>query len=146
MNDYHIRPARKNDRPFIRRLIWRVRINPFGLHWENFLVASDDDHTLLGCGQLKSHGLDSVELASIAVQEEHRGRGIARTIIEGLITRGPRPLYLLCLPELTEFYARFGFTRTGREGLPPYFRRVAAFTGIVRRLHRSRVPVIMRLD
>lgn len=146
MNDYHVRPARRDDRRLIRRLIWRVRINPFGLHWENFLVASNDDHALLGCGQLKSHGPGSVELASIAVEEQHRGRGIARMIIERLIARAPRPLYLLCMPELTGFYARFGFTQAGREGLPRHFSRIAALAGVASRLHRSRAPVIMRLD
>lgn len=142
---YHIREATRSDRAAIRRLIRRVRINPFGLHWQNFLVAVDGDHSLLGCGQLKPHGPRAVELASIAVVEKHRGNGIARAVIERLLERGPRPLYLLCLPDLTPFYARFGFAPASRAGLPRYFRRIATFASVARLLHHSRSPVIMRL-
>lgn len=142
---YKVREATKGDRAAIRRLIWRVRINPFGLHWQNFLVAVNGDRSLVGCGQLKRHGPQAVELASIAVKEEHRGNGIARAVIERLLERGPRPLYLLCLPQLTPFYARFGFSPAGRGGLPRHFRRIVAFAAVVRLFHRSRSPVVMRL-
>jgi len=127
-------------------LVWKVGINPFGLHWQNFLVAKDRRRRLIGCGQLKPHGRRSIELASIAVEEEYRNRGVARTVIEELLEGAPRPLYLVCLPRLSSFYERFGFTAANAGHLPLHFRRVRRLARIIRVLHRSRAPVIMRLD
>ncbi len=146
MNDFEIRRARRSDRTSIRKLVWRVGINPFGLHWHNFLVAVDGRGRLIGCGQLKPHGRRIVELASIAVEQKSRGLGVARTLIESLIERGPRPLFLICLPKMAGLYARFGFVVASSGPLPSYFLRIRRMATIVRILHRSRAPVVMRLD
>ena len=146
MNNFSIRTARRSDRTPIRKLIWKVRINVFGLNWRNFLVATDGGGRLIGCGQLKPHGRRTIELASIAVDERVRGQGIARALIETLLTRAPRPLYLICLPGMTGLYERFGFSRAPGEGLPRHFRIVARVSVFARHFHRSHAPVIMRLD
>lgn len=146
MNDYTIARATRRDRARIRRLVWKVGINPFGLRWQNFLVAKDGRKKLIGCGQLKPHGKRTIELASIAVEEEFRSRGVARAVIEELLAGAPRPLYLVCLPRLTRFYERFGFIAADTDHLPLHFRRIRRVARIIRALHRSRVPVIMRLD
>ena len=40
---------------------------------------------MLGCGQLKPHGKDVIELASIVVEPSHQHQGFARVIIEYLV-------------------------------------------------------------
>lgn len=146
MSDYRIRKASRDDRVAIRRLVWKVRINPFRLHWQNFVVAVADDQRLVGCGQLKPHGPNTIELASIAVEEEFRKRGVARAVIEELTGSGPRPLFLVCLANLTGFYSRFGFSEVDSEPIPPHFAHVRRISKIARALHRSRFPVVMRLE
>ena len=121
-----IRPATKKDLPAIRRLIFSVHINPTGLDWRHFLVAVTPDGDLLGCGQIKSHFDGSRELASIAVQEEARGQGIARAVILELLVRETiRPLYLMCRARLEPLYVRFGFRKIVPVDMPPYFQRIS---------------------
>lgn len=146
MADFHLRRATERDRARIRRLIWRVHINPFGLDWRNFIVAVDAKGRFLGCGQLKPHGPRTRELASIAVVESARGRGVAQAIVARLTASGPRPLYLICLPELMPLYARFGFEEGDSRPLPPHFRRIRRFARFARLLRRSRAAVVMALD
>jgi N-acetylglutamate synthase-like GNAT family acetyltransferase len=128
---YSLRPATRADFPWIRRLIRRARINPFGLDWQRFVVAEDDAGNVVGCGQLKPHGRTLVELASIAVDEAHRGRGIARLIIERLLADGPRPLYLTCRSGLRPLYAKWGFRELTLPEMPPYYQRLARVVSIL---------------
>ena len=125
MAEYTIRPARREDFPAIRALIHVVHINPTGLDWRRFQVAVDPDGRLLGCGQVKVHGDGSRELASIAVREQFRSRGVARAVIEALLQREPRrPLYLMCRAPLEPFYGRFSFKIVVPAEMPAYFRRI----------------------
>ena len=82
MPDYEIRPAREAEAAQIKDLIHMVGINPTGLDWKRFLVAVYGPGEVIGCGQVKPHGEDILEMASIAVHPDHRGKGIARAIIE----------------------------------------------------------------
>src|SRR5512142_861341 len=102
--DFVLRPATSDDAAAIRRLIRLVKINPLGLDWRRFALAVDDLGNMLGCGQLKPHEDGLLELASIAVVPEQRGNGVARAIIEHLISIAPRPLYLTCRSHLGPFY------------------------------------------
>jgi N-acetylglutamate synthase-like GNAT family acetyltransferase len=95
-----------------------------GLDWHRFIVAVDQAGRLAGCGQIKTHRDGSIELASIAVSREYRGRGIARSIIERLIRRAGRPLYLMCRASLEPFYGKWGFVSVESTEMPPYFGRV----------------------
>ena len=125
MADHILRPAEQGDFPAIRSLIHTVQINPFGLDWRHFIVAITPSGLLLGCGQVKTHSDGSRELASIAVQESARRKGIARAIIEELLRReARRPLYLMCRARLETLYAKFGFRAIGGEKMSPYFRKI----------------------
>src|SRR5512147_749619 len=104
-----IRPARETDAAPIRDLIHLVGINPLGLDWKRFVVAVNDRDEMIGCGQLKPHGRDILELASIAVYLEQQGKGVARFIIAHLLKDSPLPLYLMCESSLGPFYEKFGF-------------------------------------
>ena len=126
MVDYVIRPATRQDFAEIRALIHAVSINPTGLDWRRFLVAVSPDNTLLGCGQIKPHFDGSRELASIAVQEQMRGQGVARAVILELLAReSTRPLYLMCRARLEPLYRKFGFRAIGLDAMPPYFQRIS---------------------
>ncbi len=126
MVDLIIRPAMREDFPSIRALIHAVKINPTDLDWHRFLVAVTQENKLLGCGQIKPHYDGSLELASIAVQEQARGHGVARAVIQELLLRETtRPLYLMCRARLESLYVKFGFHAIGLADMPPYFRRIS---------------------
>ncbi|MBI3162665.1 MAG: GNAT family N-acetyltransferase [Anaerolineales bacterium] len=124
MPEFEIRPALESESAQIKDLIHMVGINPMGLDWRRFLVAVEGSGRVVGCGQVKPHGEDILELASIAVPPEFRGRGIARRIIETLLAQNPRPLYLMCVSHNGPMYEKFGFRVLDGNGMPKYFRRI----------------------
>ena len=126
MADFRIRPAVPEDFPSIRALIHIVKINPTGLDWHHFLVAVTPENKLLGCGQIKPHYDGSLEMASIAVLEQARGKGVARAVIQEILLRETtRPLYLMCRARLESLYVKFGFHAISLVNMPPYFRRIS---------------------
>ena len=132
---YSIQPATKEHHPAIKALINEAGINPMGLNWGRFLVALENDGTLIGCGQVKPHGDGSRELASIAVAREWRNQRIARAIIQELSEQHPLPLWLTCMSQLVPFYEPFGFVEvTERDDMPTYFRRVTRIFPLYARL------------
>ncbi len=131
MVDFALRPATVDDSPFIKDLIHRVGINPMDLDWHRFVIAVDGSGKMLGCGQLKPHGRNVIELASIAVEPSYQHQGIARGIIEHLIARAPRPLYLTCRSRLGSFYEKWGFRSIEPDEMPPYFRRLSRLVNVI---------------
>ena len=125
MTDYLLRPARESESAQIKALIRLVGINPIGLDWKRFVVAANDQDEIIGCGQLKPHGKEILELASIAVFPEHRRQGIASAIIRHLLKDSPRPLYLTCVSSNGPFYEKFGFVSIPYEEMPRYFQRLS---------------------
>jgi amino-acid N-acetyltransferase len=142
-----IRPAREMEAAQIRDLIHMVGINPMGLDWKRFVVAVNERDEIIGCGQIKPHGQDVLELASIAVYPEHQGKGVARAIIEHLLHDSPRPLYLMCQSSLGTFYEKFGFQAITYEEMPRYFQRISKLAGLVNTLaSREESLLIMKLQ
>lgn len=142
-----IRPAREDEASRIRDLIFLVGINPMGLDWKRFVVAVDDRDEMIGCGQLKPHGTDVLELASIAVYPAQQGKGVARLIIEHLLRDSTRPLYLMCESSLGSFYEKFGFRAISYEEMPRYFQRMSKLAGLVTALaRREERLLIMKLQ
>lgn len=129
---YTLRLARAQEDPAIRKLIHQVGINPLGLHWQRFVLAVDSEGAMIGCGQVKQHGDGSRELASIAVVEGWRQKGVARAIILHLIDSVQGRLYLTCRVGLGPFYQRFGFREAAMHELSPYFRRLNKLVSIFR--------------
>lgn len=130
----HLRKATARDARAIRALIWRVGINPTQLDWRRFVVAVDEQDTVIGCGQVKPHGDGSRELASIAVVPECQGQGIGRMIIERLLDETRLPLYLTCRAAMQEYYQRFGFQPAAYDRMPAYFKRIDRAASLLRRL------------
>ena len=141
-----LRPALASDAPAIRDLIHRVGINPLDLDWRHFSIAASADSRFMGCGQLKQHRDGSFEFASLAVEQQYRGQGVARAIIGHFQAHSPRPLYLMCQPALAPFYEKFGFRVMEKEALPPYFRRLLRLVQVLVVLTKHAAPSIMRLD
>jgi len=142
-----IRPANAGDAAAIRRLIHTVGINPLGLDWRRFRVVEAPSGEMLGCGQVKPHADGSRELASIAVWPQYRGMGVARAVIEQLLSENQPPLYLTCRSSLRPLYEKFGFQVLPVEAMPPYFRRVTRLFRLLRRVWPGPEDLlVMRLD
>ena len=124
MLKYTIRPALESESAQIKELINLVGINPTGLDWRRFVVALDDEARVIGCGQLKPHGKDILELASIATRPEFQKQGIASAVIEELLRGSPRPLYLMCISHNGPLYEKFGFRPIDPSQMPRYFQRM----------------------
>lgn len=125
MTTFTLRPARESESRQIKELIHRVGINPMDLDWKRFIVAVDADNRVIGTGQIKPHGKEILELASIAVHPESQGQGIARAIIEYLLKDSPRPLYLTCLSIMEPLYQKFGFVALLEAEMPRYYQRLS---------------------
>jgi amino-acid N-acetyltransferase len=141
-----IRPAREAEASQIRDLIHQVGINPMGLDWKRFVVAVNDRDEMIGCGQIKPHGHDVLELASIAVYPEHQRKGIGSAIIKHLLKDSPRPLYLMCESSNGTLYEKFGFQAIPYEEMPRYFQKISRVAGLVTTLaKREERLLIMKL-
>ena len=136
ITSYALRPALNEDLPSIKELIHLGEINPTGLDWKRFVVATNQEEEVIGCGQLKPHGTEILELASIVVDPEYRNQGVARAIIEHLLADSPRPLYLMCRSRLEPLYEKFGFRAIPYEEMPRYFQRISKLAGWVEKVAR----------
>lgn len=125
-----LRPAQESEAGQIKDLIHSVGINPMGLDWKRFVVAVNERDEMIGIGQLKPHGEDILELASIAVYPEYRGQGVGRAIIEHLVKVGTRPLYLTCISSLEPLYEKFGFRTIAPMEMPRYFQRISKLANV----------------
>jgi len=143
--DVTLRSATADDAAEIKALIRLVRINPTSLDWKRFLVASSADGRLVACAQVKPHADGTLELASLAVRPAWSGRGLARRLVEQLLSQSPRPLYLTCRAPLGSFYEKFGFRVLTRNEMPPYFRRLSRLAGIVGKL-LNETMLVMKAD
>jgi GNAT superfamily N-acetyltransferase len=127
-----LRPAVAGDQLAIWRMVLGAGLNPLHLWWENFILAVSDGGEILGCGQIKSHKDGSRELASIYVIPAVRGQGLARAIIERLLSEHQSPIWLTCRRELAEFYQRFGFIEAHEpDCMPAYFRQVKKLINVL---------------
>ncbi len=122
-------------------------INPTGLDWKRFIVIVNAEGGVLACGQIKPHGQEVRELASIAVTPEMQGRGLARRIIEHLLSSSPRPLHLMCRSGMGALYEKFGFRAIAYEEMPKYFQRMSKLAGLASILmHSGDSLLVMKLE
>ena len=131
MTNITLRPAGESEFRIIKDLIHLTGINPMGLDWKRFIVAVNDQDQILGIGQIKPHGNEVLELASVAVYPEYRSQGIARAIIEYLLKDSPRPLYLTCISTLEPLYQKFGFQTISYDEMPRYFQRISKLANVM---------------
>jgi N-acetylglutamate synthase-like GNAT family acetyltransferase len=147
MTNYTLRPARESEANQIKGLIHLVGINPMDLDWKRFVVAVNDQDEMIGCGQIKPHGTEILELASIAVYPEHQGKGVATAIIEYLLANSPRPMYLMCESSRGSLYEKFGFHVIAYAEMPRYFQRISKLAGLMTSLaRRDERLLVMKLQ
>jgi amino-acid N-acetyltransferase len=125
-----IRPATAADQATISAMVRDAQLNPFRLHWRDFLVA-EDERRIVGIGQVRPHGDGSRELSSLVVARECRGTGVGSQIVHALLARERGPIYLFCREQLTPFYARFGFRTTESQALPRALARMLRFGNLM---------------
>jgi N-acetylglutamate synthase-like GNAT family acetyltransferase len=140
---FSLRPATEADFPEIKALIRQVRINPTKLDWRRFTVAVGGSDRMIGCAQLKPVPGGLTELASLAVQSAYRHQGIARALIEHLLTDAPRPVYLTCRLGLGELYEKFGFRALTTDEMPRYYQRLQRLAGIFMELTRRKESLLV---
>jgi N-acetylglutamate synthase-like GNAT family acetyltransferase len=145
---YFIRKATSEDAAFIRRLIWRVGINPLGLDWRRFVVAVHEHEVRIGCAQVKCHKDGPIELASVAVVPLYRHQGVADMMIREILKDHHPPIYLTCRSSLVSFYEHFGFSELSElETMPTYFRKVKkVFTWLEKRKWVESLAVMVWTD
>lgn len=147
MSDYEIRPALETESALIKDLINLVGINPMGLDWRRFIVVVEQNGWVIACGQVKPHGVDIRELASIAVHPEYRGRGLARAVIEVLLRENPRPMYLMCVSHNGPMYEKFGFQKMDIGQMPRYFARIKKLFDVASVFRKpGRELLVMKLE
>jgi N-acetylglutamate synthase-like GNAT family acetyltransferase len=131
---FKLRPATEDDAAVIRKLVRIGQINPTGLKWQRFIVAESPEGQVIGCGQVKSHGGGSDELASLVVHPDWRGQGIARAIIEHFSATHEGDIYLMCRSNLGPLYEKFGYKSVPPEEMPRYFQRIIRMLGLLDRV------------
>ena len=147
MTNYSFRPALESESTQIKDLIKLVGINLTGLDWKRFIVAVNDSGHVIACGQVKPHGADIRELASIAVHPEYRGQGIARAVIEKLLRENPKPMYLMCMSHNGPMYEKFGFQVIAEKQMPRYFARIKKLFSIADVFRKSGEELfVMKLE
>lgn len=117
-----IRPAVAADQTAITSMVRAARINPRNLHWNNFLVALEDDR-IVGARQVKTHRAGTREVASGVVLPEYRRKGLSTRLMDAILARERGPLYLMCDERWAAYYEGFDSRRVAASNLPADFRR-----------------------
>jgi amino-acid N-acetyltransferase len=84
---------------------------------DDFTVAVDADGAVIGCGALTVLGPGLGEVRSLAVREDHAGRGIGHRIVDHLMEEAARRGFdeVLALTRRPSFFEALGFSVTRRE-------------------------------
>jgi N-acetylglutamate synthase-like GNAT family acetyltransferase len=139
---FTIRPAHSYEEAIIKSMIHSERLDPFNVHWQNFLAATEGER-IVGIGQVKPYR-SGRELGSLVVVADRRQTGVGGAIIKALIARETGPLLLFCLAFREPFYAKFGFRRVGLSDIPGAFKLKYALGTAFTRLLGQRVIVMKR--
>lgn len=115
-----IRPARPEDQETIVSYIRQAKINPRNLHWQNFLVA-EEENRIVGIRQVKTHQQGTREVASGFVLPEYRRQGISARLMNEILSREKGTLYLMCRDRRAPYYEQFGFRQVDAGQLPSDF-------------------------
>ena len=128
MKAWNVRPARVEDAKAIAELISHYAekglllprsLSQIYSHIRDYMVAEVDGR-IVGCGALEVVWGGLGEVRSLAVEEEMRGLGIGRALVEHLL-EDARRLGLdrvFALTYIEDFFEQFGFHRVPKESLP----------------------------
>jgi len=105
-----VRAAAKEDERAIKLLVRGERLNPLGLRWSRFLVATDNSG-IVGAVQLREHFDGSRELGSLVVRKDARGKGVATRLIDALLLTASSRVFMITGAPFAQHYERWGFQR-----------------------------------
>ena len=114
---WEIEAAKAADMPEIEDLIAAVGGDLVDLATDQFVVAKSEDARILGCGRLRSYP-EFCEIASMAVADDFRTKGIGREIIERLLEMYEGTIYLVCDDDVVGFFRRFEFSLLPESDMP----------------------------
>lgn len=125
----NIRPARVGDVPAIcdlirtfadRKLMIRRSLGELYESIREFIVATDDDGTVIGCAALHVFWQDLAELKCLAVSERAQGRGVGRRLVEACwdAARELEIKSVFTLTYVAEFFEKCGYHRIEKADLP----------------------------
>ena len=103
-----IRPAKKEDSAQITEILRRLDLYHPSRIPDDFWVA-DENGTVVGVSCLTDYG-NFLFLSSVGVVEGRREKGIARAILEKILSRAEKDIYLYTI--MPEFFRKFGFEIT----------------------------------
>ena len=104
------RVATNRDMPFIVRMIGEFHLDYENLQPQQFIIV-EDAGVMVGFGRLKPYQ-DATELGCVGVLHERRRQGIGKMIVDELIARGPREVWITT--DLPEYFRPMGFTESGQ--------------------------------
>ena len=88
---------------------------------QEFLVAVDENDTVIGCGALHVMWEDLAEVRTLAVDESQRGTGVGHRMLVTLLGRAAQLGIhrVFCLTFEVDFFARHGFTVMEGDAVDP---------------------------
>jgi amino-acid N-acetyltransferase len=124
-----IRPALVSDAPDICSLVNHYAelgrmlhrsLESVYMHLRDFVVARDDDGTMLGCVAMTLFWADLAEVKSLAVAPEARGKGVGGRLVEAAVDDARRlgVKRVFALTYEKDFFLRQGFSVIDRDTLP----------------------------
>ncbi|MCJ8280520.1 MAG: GNAT family N-acetyltransferase [Rivularia sp. ALOHA_DT_140] len=112
-----LRKATSKDASSIRWLVFKAKLDPTQLKWQQFWVI-EFDNNIIACGQLRNF-IAAQELGSLVVVKNWRNRGLGSFLTKHLIEQAIKPLYLECLgKKLVDYYQKIGFIVIDFQDLP----------------------------
>lgn len=86
---------------------------------EDFVVAKVDG-MVVGCGSLTRLGTDLVEIRSLGVKPEYKGKGIGRQLVESLVIEADKRKIpkVMALTYESNFFERLGFSIVSKDIFP----------------------------
>jgi amino-acid N-acetyltransferase len=130
VTSFRVRPAHTADvrgiqsllEPFVqRRILLGKDLVVLYESVQQFLVAEDEQGTLIGCGALHVIWEDLGEIRTLIVSDEWLHHGVGRAIVEGLETSAQTLglSRLFCLTFEVDFFTRRGFSPIGEQVVDP---------------------------
>lgn len=113
-----LRTAAADDGGWIQEQYEKVHFIPSDLTRDTIVIAELDGERV-GMGRLVPTGEGAYELGGMYVDDAHRGKGIAKQIVDELIRRaGNAMVYCVPFANLEALYASAGFQRVEPNGVP----------------------------